>query len=167
MAGRVKTWIWVVVAVAVVGVLGLVAMAGVGFYFASQHIHTRAVSPVSAAKDFDAIRARFTGQVPIIELDDRGRFVRAHTGRATSAPPRLPEQLRVLAYDADDGRIVEVKVPFWLLRLKTGGASIDLNGRQMDFEDLRLSVDDLERFGPALIAEHNAPDGSRVLVWSE
>ena len=167
MAGRVKTWIWIVVAVAVVGVLGLVAMAGVGFYFASQHIETRAVSPGRAAKDFDAVRARFTGQVPIIELDDRGRFVRAHTDRAAADPLRPPERLRVLAYDADDGRIVEVKVPFWLLRLKMGGASIDLNGRHMDFEDLRLSVEDLERFGPALIAEHKAPDGTRVLVWSE
>lgn len=167
MVGRVKTWIWIVVAVAVVGVLGLVAVAGLGFYFASQHIETRAVSPGRAAKDFDSIRARFAGQVPIIELDDRGRFIRAHTDRAAADPSRPPERLRVLAYDAKDGRIVEVKVPFWLLRLKMGGASIDLNGRHMDFEDLRLSVDDLERFGPALIAEHRAPDGDRVLVWSE
>ena len=166
MAGRVKTWVWIIVAVAVVCVLGLVAMAGVGFYFASQHIATRAVSPGVAAEDFDTIRKRFTGQRPIIELDDRGRFVRARTERANANPQRPPEWLRVLAYDADDGRVVEVKVPFWLLRMKLN-ASIDLNGRQMDFEDLRMSVEDLERFGPALIAEHKAPDGSRVLVWSE
>ena len=166
MAGKVKTWIWIVVAVAVVGVLGLVAIAGVGFYFASQHIDTRAVSPGAAAEDFAGVRKRFAGQGPIIELDDRGRFVRAHTERAIAKPARPPEWLRVLAYDAGDGRIVEVKVPFWLLRMKMD-ASIDLNGRQMDFEDLRMSVEDLERFGPALIAEHKAPDGSRVLVWSE
>ena len=166
MAGRVKTWVWIIVAVAVVCVLGLVAMAGVGFYFASQHIATRAVSPGAAAEDFDTVRKRFTGQSPIIELDDRGRFVRARTERASANPQRPPEWLRVLAYDADDGRVVEVKVPFWLLRMKLN-ASIDLNGRQMDFDDLRMSVEDLERFGPALIAEHKAPDGSRVLVWSE
>lgn len=166
MAGRVKTWVWIVVAVAVVGVLGLVAMAGLGFYFASQHIATRAVSPASAAEDFDAVRKRFVGG-PIIELDDRGRFIRAHTERPSASPVRPPEVLRVLAYDADDGRIVEIKVPFWLLRMKMGNASIDLNGRQMDFEDLRMSVEDLERLGPALIAEHKAPDGTRVLVWSE
>ena len=167
MAGRVKTWVWIVVAVAVVGVLGLVAMAGIGFYFASQHIATRAVSPAAAAEDFDAVRKRFVGKSPIIELDDRGRFVRAHTDRASASPARPPEWLRVLAYDSNDGRIVEIKVPFWLLRMKMGNASIDLNGRQMDFEDLRMSVEDLERFGPALIAEHKAPDGTRVLVWSE
>ncbi len=29
MAGKVKTWVWVVVAVVVLGILGIIAMAGV------------------------------------------------------------------------------------------------------------------------------------------
>jgi hypothetical protein len=37
----------------------------------------------------------------------------------------------------------------------------------MDLDDLRLSVDDLERFGPTLIAEHKTPEGSHVIVWSQ
>jgi hypothetical protein len=37
----------------------------------------------------------------------------------------------------------------------------------MDLEDLRLSVDDLERYGSTLIAEHKTPDGSHVIVWSQ
>ena len=36
----------------------------------------------------------------------------------------------------------------------------------MDLEDLRLSVEDLERYGPALIVDHKGKDGTRVLVWS-
>jgi hypothetical protein len=47
------------------------------------------------------------------------------------------------------------------------GATIDLNGRSMDLEDLRLTVEDLERFGSILILDHRAPDGERVLVWSQ
>jgi len=38
MAGKVRTWVWVVVAIVVVGILGVVAMAGLGFYFFSRHI---------------------------------------------------------------------------------------------------------------------------------
>jgi hypothetical protein len=167
MAGRVKTWVWVVIAIVGVGILGLVAMAGIGFYFASQHIDTRRASPAAAAKDFEAVRLKFTGQPPLIELDDRGRFVRAHTDRKVPAQVKEPEHLYVLAYDPDESRIVRLTIPFWLLRLKTGGASIDFNGRQMDLDDLRLSVEDLERFGPTLIAEHKAPDGSHVIVWSQ
>jgi hypothetical protein len=167
MAGKVKTWVWVVIAIVVVGILGLVAMAGVAFYFASQHIETRSVSPATAAKSFEEVRARFTGQPPLIELDDRGRFLRAHTNRPIPPLVKAPDLLNVLAYDPDDGQIVRLSIPFWLLRLKTGGASIDFNGRQMDLEDLKLSVADLERYGPTLIAEHKSPDGSHVIVWSQ
>ena len=46
-------------------------------------------------------------------------------------------------------------------------ATIDLNGNRMDLEDLRVSVKDLERFGPALIVDHQGTDGGRVLVWSQ
>jgi hypothetical protein len=167
MAGKVKTWVWAVMAIVVVGILCLVAVAGFGFYYASQHIETRAASPASAAKDFEQIRARFTGQQPLIELDDRGRFLRAHTDRKATAQSRTPESVHVLAYDPDEGRLVRLSIPFWLLRLKTGNASIDFNGRKMDLDDLRLSVDDLERFGPTLIAEHKTPEGSHVIVWSQ
>jgi hypothetical protein len=167
MPGKVRPWIWVAVATVVIGIFGIVAMAGIGFYFASKHIDTRAASPASAAKDFEDVRARFIGQPPLIELDDRGHFVRAHTKRPKPAQVKAPEHLNVLAYDPDDGRIVRLTIPFWLLRLKMGNATIDFNGRQMDLDDLRLSVEDLERYGPALIAEHKAPDGSHVIVWSQ
>ena len=166
MAGKVKTWVWVVIAIFVVGIIGLVAMAGIGFYFASQHIDTRTASPAMAAKDFDAVRAEFSGQPPLIELDDRGHFLRAHTDRQVPAHPTSPQNLHVLAYDPDERRIVRLSIPFWLLRLKAANANIDFNGRQMDLEDLKLSVEDLERYGPTLIAEHKAPDGSHVIVWS-
>lgn len=166
MAGKVKTWVWVVVAIVVVGILGIVAMAGIGFYFFSQHIDTRAASPASAAREFDEIRTRFGGQAPLIELDDRGRFVRAHTDRPLPAHVTTPQNLHVLAFDPDEGRIVQVNLPFWLLRLKTN-ATVDFNGRRMDLEDLRLSVDDLERYGPSLIVDHKSSDGERVLVWSQ
>lgn len=167
MAGRVKAWMWVVLAVFVVGILSIVAVAGIGFYFAAKHIDTRVTSPASAARDFEEVRARFIGQPALIELDDRGHFVKAHRNRKVPSSVKAPEQLNVLAYDPDDGRLVRLSIPFWLLRLKMGNASIDFNGRQMDLDDLRLKVEDLERFGPTLIAEHKAPDGSHVIVWSQ
>ena len=167
MAGKVKTWVWVVVGIFVVGILCLIAVAGFGFYYASRHIQTRAASPANAARDFAEIRARFNGQRPLIELDDRGNFLRAHTDRQTPAEVKALESIHVLAYDSDERRLVRLSIPFWLLRLKAGNASIDFNGRKMDLEDLRLSVEDLERYGPTLIAEHKTPEGHHVIVWSQ
>jgi hypothetical protein len=166
VAGKVKSWVWIVVGVAVFCVLALVAVVGGAFFYMSRHIHTKSVTPASAAREFDTVRSGVAGQKPLIELDRNGHFLRANTDRP--APPHVtaPDSLHVLAFDPADGRIVQFNIPFWLLRMKTGNARIDLNGNRMDLEDLRLTVQDLERQGPALIVDHQAPDGDRVLVWS-
>jgi len=167
MAGKVRTWVWVVVGIVVLGVLGVVAMAAAGVYFFSQNIDTREVSPATASREFEDIRAKFTGQKPLIELDDRGRLMRTNPDRPAQDDPRSPDTLHVLAFDPDDGRIVNVTVPFWLLRFKMGSTTIDFNGDRMDLEDLKLTVEDLERLGPTLIVDHTTTSGERVLVWSQ
>ena len=167
MAGKVKTWVWVVVGIVVVGILGVVAMAGIGIYFFSQNISARTVSATTAISEFDSVRARFSGQRALIELDERGNFLRANTDRKAPENPKRPEYLYVLAFDPDDGSLVRLSIPFWLLRLKVGGATIDLNGRHMELEDLKLTVHDLERFGPTLVLDQVNDGGDRVLVWSQ
>ncbi len=167
MAGKVKTWVWVVLAIVVIGVLGVIAMAGVGLYFFSKHIDTKTASPAVAASDFEQVTVRFTGQKPLIELDERGHYLRSHTDRQPAPNAKSPDELHVMAFDPDDGRIVRVNIPFWLLRMKMRGTTIDFNGNRMDLEDLRLTVEDLERFGPTLIVDHRSTSGERVLVWSQ
>ena len=167
MAGRVRTWIWVVVAIAVVITLGLVTIAGVGFYFVSRHIETRGATGADAAQEFERVRARFAGQTPLVELDRDGQFVRAHTDRVERDSTGSPDALHLMAFDPSDGRLVRFHLPFWLLRLRAGNTTIDLNGNRMSLEDLRLRVEDLERYGSALVVDHQSPDGERVLVWSE
>jgi flagellar basal body-associated protein FliL len=166
MAVKIKTWVWIIVGIVGVCILGAIAMAGVGFYFFAKHFDTHSATPASAARDFDEIKARLAGQTPLIELDDHGRYLRSNTDRKPVANARPPESLYVLAFDPDDQRVVKVTIPFWLLRLKTRG-TVDFNGRRMDLEDLKLTVEDLERFGPTLIVDHRASSGERVLVWSQ
>jgi hypothetical protein len=166
VAGKVKTWVWVVIGVGVFCVLSLVAVVGGAFFYMSRHIHTSSATPASAASEFDAVRSGFAGQRALIELDRDGHFLRANTDRRPPPGAQAPDQLNVLAFDPSDGRIVRFSIPFWLLRMKKGNATIDLNGNRMDLEDLRLSVQDLERQGAALIVDHQSPGGDRVLVWS-
>ena len=167
MAGKIKTWIWIVVTIVVIGILGVVAMAGVGFYLFSQHFDTKVVSREDAWQEFQRIKTEFAATKPLIELDERGRFLRANTDRPTNRDVRTPDQLNVLAFDPDDERMVKVSSPFWLLRLKKHGATVDFNGGRLDLEDLKLTVEDLERFGPTLILDHQSTRGERVLVWSQ
>jgi len=166
MAAKIKTWIWVIIAIVVIGILGVVAVAGMGYYFFTKHFDTKVASPASASVEFEQVKAQFIGQKPLIELDERGRFLRANADRPGRSDTRRPDQLYVLAFDPDDERIVKVTIPFWLLRLKPRG-TIDFNGGQLELEDLKLTVEDLERFGPTLIVDHKSSGGERVLVWSQ
>lgn len=171
MAGKVRTWVWVVAGVVVLGILGVVAMAAAGLYFFSQHFDTREATPATAAREFDEIRAKFEGRKPLIELDDRGRLVRSNYQIPVEAHVERPHTLHVLAFEPDarrgEGRIVGVQIPLWLLRFRAGNTTIDLNGERMELEDLKLTVEDLERLGPALIVDHTATGGDRVLVWTQ
>jgi hypothetical protein len=166
MAGKVKTWVWVVIGIVVFCVVGAVAVAGMGYYFFTKHFDTKVTSPARATVEFEQVKAQFTGQKPLIELDERGRFLRANPDRPNRSDNRRPDQLFVLAFDPDDERIVKVTIPFWLLRLKAHG-TVDFNGGQLELEDLKLTVEDLERFGPTLIVDHKSSGGERVLVWSQ
>ena len=167
MAGKLKTWVWVVLGVIVTCIVGAVAIAGAGFYFFTRHIETRTVSPTVASREFEQVKAQFPGQKPLVELDRHGSFVRSNPDRPAAHNGRVPQELFVMAFDPEDGRVVRLKIPFWLLRLKSGGGSVNLNGRRMDLEDLKLRVEDLERFGPTLIVDHSSDEGKRVLVWSQ
>ena len=166
MAGKIKTWIWVVVGIIAFCILGLVAMAGVSFYLVSRYIETTEATAASAAGEFASVKAAFAGQKPLVELDKEGDFVRANIDRARPQQKTTPDKLHLLAFDPGESRIVRFSLPFWVLRMKAN-ATIDLNGNRMDLEDLRLTVGDLERYGPSLIVDHQGADGTRVLVWSK
>ena len=167
MAVKLKTWIWVVIGIVAVCILFVIAMAGAGIYFVSQNFETRTATAESAADEFDAVRAKFAGQKALIELDERGNFVKANTGREGTPGAGRPETLYVMAYDPDDGGLVKVTIPFWLLRMKANNARIDLGGNRMELEDLKLTVEDLDRLGPALVLDQRNEGGDRVLVWSQ
>ena len=167
MAGKVKAWVWVIVAIVAIGILGVVAMAGVGLYFFSQHVQTKTTTAGSAAQDFDQVRRRLDGQKPLIELDQHGRYLRSNLDRKPPTNPKSLESINVMAFDPDEEKVVRITIPFWLVRMKMRGATIDLNGNHMNLEDLRLTAEDLERFGPTLIVDHENTNGERVLVWSQ
>ena len=162
---KVKTWVWVVVGVIAVGILGIVAMAAAGLWFVRSHVNIQSTTAVAASSDFDAVRARFSGQKPLIELDERGDFVRANTDRPAGTV--RPQSLNVMAFDPDDEKVVRMDLPFWLLRMKSGGTRFSMGSGDVDLAKLKLTVEDLEHFGPTLIVDHKDRSGARVLVWSQ
>src|SRR5690348_8324671 len=118
---KVKTWVWVVIGVIALGILGIVAMAAAGLWFVRSHVDIRPTTVAAVTTDFDGVRTRFTGQKPLIELDERGNFVRANTDRP--AGTQRPSTLNIMAFDPDNEKVVRMDIPFWLLRLKQGSTA--------------------------------------------
>ena len=165
MAGKVKPWVWIVVGIVVFGILGVIAMAAAGLWFVKSHIDIRPATTAAVSSDFQSVRARYVDQKPLVELDERGNFLHANTDRP--AGTQRPQTLNIMAFDADDEKVVRVDLPFWLLRLKMGNSRFETGSGHVDLAKLRLTVEDLERYGPTLILDQKDRDGSRVLIWTQ
>ena len=163
-----KTWVSVLIAsVIIIGMLAAAAVGGTAFFF-YRHVHSQVTPSENAAQQFAEARARFAGQQPLIEIskDDEPRLHREVIPASSSV--KL-DTLRVLAYDTHARRLVNVSIPFWLLRLAPSNRFSFLNDNGIDFDSDRMHVtlEDIERRGPGLILDQTDRRGSLVLVWTE
>lgn len=151
----------------VIGVLVFLCIIGVSlgvWLFASVFDRDAADEPAATAS-FDDVRRRFADVEPVFSIsgDERAEIKR----EPPSATPGQPlERLQVLAWDPDDGNLSKVTLPFWLLRLKTG--PLNVSGKVMvDHHHVDVTVEQIERYGPTLLVDHEGRGGDRLLVWTE
>jgi hypothetical protein len=163
-----KTWISILIAaVIIVGMLAAAAIGGTAFFF-YRHVRTEFTPHESAARRFAETRARFAGQQPLIEIE-RGDRARLHREAIPTGGPRARlTALRVLAYDTRANKLVNISIPFWLVRMAPS-RHFSFRDDDLDFdaERMNVTVDDLERRGPGLILDQTDRRGSQVLVWTE
>jgi hypothetical protein len=165
-----KTWVSVLIAsVIIVGILAAAAVGGTAF-FIYRHVQTQFTPSETAEERFHEARARFNGQRPLIEMRHNDDRPVVHREAIPAGGPGVKlETLRVLAYDRGAGKLVNVSIPFWLLRLAPSNKFSVLQDNDIDFDSARmhLNVEDLERRGPGLILDQADRRGSQVLVWTE
>jgi hypothetical protein len=163
-----KTWIWIVVAVVAVCVVGMLAVAGAGIYFVATHIETKAASVGEASQEFDRARALLGEQKPLFALDSRERLHLTRQLKTLPTSATKPEYLWILAWDPDrEGHLVKFSLPFWLLRLGRRNLQVTEDTSGFSLEQLNLDVNELERVGPQLLVDLRSPSGERVLVWTK
>lgn len=164
---KARTWLWIILGFFGVCVLGLCVLAGAGLYFVSNHIAIRQTSSTEALRRLDDERSRFKTERPLIELDawERPRETRPVSQIPTSSVK--PENLYVLVWNPEEGRLAHIGLPFWMLRL--GREKIDFlkDSSDFNFERLNLDVRELERIGPTLLVDFRKPTGERVLIWTQ
>jgi hypothetical protein len=168
VATKIPTWVWVVIGIVAVCIIGLLAAAAMGVYFVARQVETEAASPARAEAAFERERGRFKDQKPAIEIDedDNVKTEVLEAALKSRGERRKLDHLSVLAWDSDDERLVRVDVPFWLLRLKEDPLDI-LSESGIRGERIRITVEDIERMGPRLLIDHRGRRGDRVLVWTQ
>lgn len=162
-----KTWLWIILGLLGVCVIGLFLIAGAGVYFVSRHIHVRPTTSANALQTFDTARAVFKSQQPLLELDEfeHVRAVRPLSDLPSSAVK--PTDLHLLVWDTSEDRILNISIPFWVLRLGHQRMKFVDAGHGFDVERLHLDVPELERIGPALVLDFRERAGDRVLIWTQ
>lgn len=163
----VPTWLKIVFVVIALGMLGMCAIAGVGVYFVSQHVNTARVSAPDALRQFEDARATLKDQRPLIEIDTNERVtqLRAVADMPTAELPA--ETLVVMAWDPADERIVNFRIPLWVMAMGERKVDLGIGAESFDMRRLNLDVKDLQRIGPALVLDLQTPAGNRALVWTE
>lgn len=130
-------------------VVGLIAVLAIGVwtFIAWGWVTATGASPANAALAFEAARLSHGGEEPVVALRD-GAFVR----RPLPETPRdAPSELVVLVYHRPTARLIRAEVPFWFLRMKGPASERLLRGAGIDLAEFGLTVDDLARYGPALV----------------
>jgi hypothetical protein len=150
----------------VVGVVG-----GVGYWMYTQFaFNATKVEPEDAASQMDRIRSRFGGQRPLLVTEGEGDDIEVHFDLEGRSPDHTTplETLHIVAFDPDDGQLLRMSVPFWLIRLNPGGKiSIGDDVMQGFPAGEKVTIQQLEAAGPGLVMDRRQADGSRVIIWSE
>ena len=159
------TWLYVVLGVLLVlGMLSVGCVIGTVWFF-RQNMSVSQTSEQAAAQQMDDIRAKFPGQQPLIQLVDGKPQIIARAGQAPSG--QLLNTLHVIAYDTDEGNIVNFSLPFWLIRMKSGPIRISAYQQGWDDRGLSFNVEDIEKAGPGIIADVTREHEGRVVIWVE
>jgi hypothetical protein len=170
MASTRRTWLWVIFGVVIFMALCVAAAVGGGIYMVSKHVKTELVGRTSAEEQFVRQRERFAGQQPLIEMtgESGDQEVKVHRSAGAARKSEL-QTLRVMVYDAHEGRIVHVDLPFWLIRLMPSGRMSEVSGAGsgFSFESGHITVDDLERHGPGLVMDARDNKDAQILIWTE
>jgi hypothetical protein len=152
------------------GALAVLAVVGVGFWFVLSHRTSVAVSAQLADVEFSRLRACFVNEPPLLDMSRR----EAATLPAAARGAAPLSTFHTVIFDTRGGqRLIRIDVPYWFARRFAGrdrefkwlGQLTFLDDTEFDPEAIRLSLEQLERRGPGLVAYYQHPSGGQFISW--
>ena len=158
-----RTWLKVTLWGVALAVLVFAALAGTGAYYFLRHLETGRAAEADTLKEFETIRAKFGSREPLILL------IKPESGDIRISRTTHPQGLRastihVLTWTAEDQDRLRTDLPLWLMRF----SSVNILSRLGIAPDkFRLTLQDVERYGPGIVADYRRPGHSHALIWVE
>ena len=161
-----RRWIVVLFGVGVLVVfVGIGAIIAVTAWF-QQNLQVSTTTSADADGEFEAVRKKFGGRAPLLEVKDGRPAYTAERASAKQSDARL-QTLYVLAYNPDDRHLARFSLPFWLLRLKSDPIKFSAYASGFDDDGVDLRPEDIEKYGPGIILDTTSRRGERVILWAE
>lgn len=156
-----RTWVKVTLGGVALMVVALAALAGTGAYFVFRHMERRAAAEAEAVQAIEAVKTRFGARPPLVEIiDPRRADVRINRPAEPSQTP--VDTVHIINWKSDTGELMRTDVPLWLMRFSSVNIASQLG---LAPERFRLTVADIQRYGPGVIADYASQREIRVLVW--
>lgn len=166
MATR-RTWVWIVVAVMATALVAIIIVAGAGVYFVSQRVHSSQASAPEALESFDEVTSSFRGRRALYELTASHEPQLTKPFASIPSSPKKATDLMVQAWNPEDGRLVKLSLPLWLLRYGDKKMRVLRDEGGLALRELTLDSNELARIGPAIVLDYRKPSGIRILLWTE
>jgi hypothetical protein len=156
-----RTWVKATLGGVALIVVALVALGATGAYFVLRHMEKRAGSEAEVVQAMDAVKARFRSRPPLIEIIDPQRADIRINRPVEASAPRV-DTIHVINWKSDTGELIRTDVPLWLMRFSTLNIASQLG---IAPEKFRLTVGDVERYGPGIVVDYGSQGAFRMLVW--
>lgn len=156
---------WAKITLGVFGVIAVVvaALAGTGAYFVFRHMETRAGGEADAMQAIEAVKARFGSRPPLVEIADPRR-ADIRINRPVESSAVHVDTIHIINWKSETREVARTEVPLWLMRFSTVNIASQLGIAPAQF---RLTVSDIERYGPGIIVDYGSAGEFRMLVWVE
>jgi hypothetical protein len=156
-----RTWVKATLGGVALIAVALVALAATGAYFVLRHMEKRAGSEADAVRAIDTVKARFGSRPPLVEIIDPQRADLRINRPVEASAPRV-DTIHVINWKSDTGELIRTDVPLWLMRFSTLNIASQLG---IAPEKFRLTVGDVERYGPGIVVDYGSQGAFRILVW--
>ena len=156
-----RTWVKVTIGGVALIAVALAALAGTAAYFVLGNMETRDGSEAEAVKAIEAVKARFGPRPPLLEIADPLR-ADVRINRPVEPSATRVATIHVINWKSDTGELTRTELPLWLMRFSSVNIASQLGVAPARF---RLTVADVERYGPGVIVDYAARGASRTLVW--